>query len=75
MTFIKKCKNKNKEQKLTALMYGESGIRMLQQTVHLLDSKLHGKDFVEETECSGGAPAIASHPRLYMVDFYCRSHQ
>lgn len=42
---------------------------MLQQTVHLFDSKLHCEELVEETESSGGAPAIASHPRLHMIDF------
>jgi len=41
---------------------------MLQQTVHLFDSKLHGEELVEKTECSGGAPAIASHPRLHVFD-------
>jgi hypothetical protein len=45
------------------------GVRMLQQTVHLLDRKLHGEELVEETECSGGASAIASHPRFYMINF------
>ena len=44
------------------------GVRMLQQTVHLLDSKLHGEELVEKTECSGGPPAIASHPRLHVFD-------
>lgn len=36
--------------------------------MHLFDSKLHGEELVEETECSGGAPAIASHPRLHMIN-------
>jgi hypothetical protein len=44
------------------------GVRMLQQTMHLFDSKLHGEELVEKTECSGGAPAIASHPRLHVFD-------
>lgn len=41
---------------------------MLQQTVHLFDSKLHSEELVEKTECSRGPPAIASHPRLHMFD-------
>ena len=41
---------------------------MLQQTVHLFDSKLHGEELVEKTECSGGPPAIASHPRFHVFD-------
>lgn len=44
------------------------GVRVLQQTMHLFDSKLHREELVEETKCSGGPPAIASHPRLHMVN-------
>lgn len=44
------------------------GVKMLQQTMHLFDSKLHGEELVQKTECSGRASAIASHPRLHMFN-------
>lgn len=44
------------------------GVRMLQQTMHLFHSKLHCEELVQETKCSGRTPAIASHPRLHMIN-------
>jgi hypothetical protein len=67
MAFIKKVQMQ--KQRTETYSSNVWGVRMLQQIVHLLDSKLHGEELVEETECSGGASAIASHPRFYMIDF------
>jgi hypothetical protein len=42
-------------------------VRVLEEAMHLLNSELHGEEFVEEAECRGGPTAVSSHPRLHMV--------
>lgn len=43
-------------------------IRMLQQTMHLFDSKLHREEFIEKTKCCGRTSTVAGHPWLHMID-------